>query len=118
MEIGKKVTGYRGINQEDNTNLNGFISGILKEFRKLPKLIMNEYPVIQQMAEHRAENLRLINGFPKLKDKYLKLVQSAWREGFIAGIERVRLIRSEELKKIRIILSKLSKGFDVPEKLG
>lgn len=85
---------------------------------KLPGKMMREFGVIQQMSEHRVENLRLIQKFGEADGKVLKLAQSAWREGFLAGVERVRLIRVEELKQIRNQIQSISNGLDGPEESG
>ena len=130
MRTIQKVTGYRGINQEDNRVLNNFIGKILREYQKLPGKMMEEFGVIQQMAEHRVENIRIIQGWKEVpEDKILKLARSGWREGFLAGVERVRLIRFQELKelrgqvedhekKINNHIQSVSKGLDGPERSG
>ncbi len=115
MQSIQKVTGYRGINKGDNIQLNNFIRGLLREYAKLPKQMMLEFPVIMQMAEHRVENLRIIQGWKEFpEDKILKLAHSAFREGFLAGAERVRKVRMEDIKHIQSV----SNGLDGPEKSG
>jgi len=119
MRTIQKVTGYRGINKIDNKNLNAFISKILLEYSKLPKQMMLEFPVIMQMAEHRVENLRIIQGWKEIpEDRILKLSRSAFREGFLAGVERVRMIKAKEVIELRNQIQSISKGLDGPEKSG
>ena len=119
MRTIQKVTGYRGINQTDNQNLNSFISGILREYSKIPANLMTEFPVIMQMAEHRVENLRIIQGWESFpEEKILKLARSAYREGFLCGAERVRKMRAEEIIQWRNHIQSVSKGLDGPEKSG
>ncbi len=132
MRTIQKVTGYRGINQEDNRVLNNFIAKVLREYQKLPGKMMEEFGVIQQMAEHRVENIRIIQGWKEFpEDKVLKLSRSAWREGFLAGVERVRLVRADDLKELREKvdshtnknpesnnIQSVSKGLDGPVKTG
>ncbi len=114
-----KVTGYRGINQADNQKLNAFLSQLLREFIKLPGKLMNEFSVIMQMAEHRVENLRIIQGWKEFpEEKILKLALSAYREGFLCGAERVRKIRIKDITQIKNHIQSISKGLDGPEKSG
>ena len=119
MRTIQKVTGYRGINQADNSNLNAFLSGILREYVKLPAQMMLEFPVIMQMAEHRVENLRIIQGWKEFpEERILKLSCSAFREGFLAGVERVRKIKGAEIVELRNQIQSISKGLEGPEKSG
>ncbi len=119
MQSIQKVTGYRGINQNDNLQLDNFIRGILREYAKLPKQMMLEFPVIMQMAEHRVENLRIIQGWEdRPEDRILKLSHSAFREGFLVGAERIRKVRMEDIRQLRDHVQSVSKGLEGPEKSG
>ena len=119
MRTIQKVTGYRGINQADNKNLNAFLSGILRDYVKLPSQMMLEFPVIMQMAEHRVENLRILQGWKEFPgDRILRLSRSAFREGFLAGVERVRKIKGKEIIELRNQIQSISKGLDGPEESG
>ena len=119
MRTIQKVTGYRGINQTDNQKLNAFISGILREYAKIPKQLMLDFPVIMQMAEHRVENLRILQGWKRFPvEKTLRLARSAYREGFLAGAERVKSMRAKEIIQWRNYIQSVSKSLDGPEKSG
>lgn len=80
---------------------------------------MLDFSVIMQMAEHRVENLRIIQGWKEFpEERILKLARAAYREGFLGGAERVSKIRAQEIIKWRDHIQSVSKGLDGPEESG